>query len=150
METDENVEIGGYVLRFSVVYFLAVVAIATILTLLGIESGSSSVIPTVAGTMAVTMKFLNENKRLPNTSEKKQLIWYSLAVMMLISLVLVIVFLIVVGELGIFLELLEKAGFGLVFGALLFATAIELFVLYVGYGWLANKYYGSLVKEGKI
>ncbi len=150
METDANVEIGGYVLRFSVVYFWTVIAVAVISTLLKIDSSSGSVIPTIAATMAASIKFINENKRVPNAYEKKQLIGYSLVATLAMSLGLVVVFMLVTGSLGVFLEALSVAGFGILIVALLIGFGLEALLLYFGYGWLANKQYAGLVKQGKI
>ena len=150
MERTENVKIVKYILRFGLFYLLALVVIAIITTLLKINSNSSSMASVILATMMTSLKFINDNKRVPNASEKAKLVWYSFTATWIVSFVLVLLFLSISGELGTIIELLSKVSFGLVFGIVLFVSALEILLLYFGYGWLANKQYEGLVKKGKI
>lgn len=150
MEENIDVDVTKYVLKFGIYYLLAVIAIAIITTLLKIDSNSGSVATVLFATMMTSIKFINENKRVPNSNENKKLIWYSFAATWIVSLVLVLLFLVISGEMGAIIQGLNQASFSLLFGVLLFVSAIELLVLYLGYGWLAKKQYEGLVKKGKI
>jgi hypothetical protein len=100
------------------------------------EANSASMASIIFATMMTSLKFINENKRVPNSYEKKKLVWYSFAATWIVSLVLVVLLL------GISEDMKEVIG--------VFLSVIELLILYFGYGLLANKQYKGLVEKGKI
>ena len=150
MERENNIDVAKYVVRFALFYLLAVIAIAIVTILLKLDSNSGSMVSVLVAAMMTSLKFINDNKRVPSAYEKKKLVWYSFAATWVVSLVLVVLFLSISGELGAIIDLLSKAGYGLLFGVMLFVSALEILMLYFGYGWLANKQYEGLVKKGKI
>lgn len=150
MEKNDNVGVAKYVFKFGVYYLLALIAIAVITKLLKIDSSSTSMASVIFATMMTSRKFINENKRVPNSYEKKRLIWYSLFTIWIVPLIVFVLFLPISGEMGAIIEFLEKVNLGFLFGVILFLSAMNLLVLYFGYSWLANKQYESLVKKEKI
>lgn len=175
MERNDNADVAKYVLRFGLFYLLAFVVIAGVTALLKIDSNSSSMVSIFIAMMMTSLKFINDNKRVPNASEKRKLVWYSFAATWVVSFVLVVLFLSIAGELGTIiklfnelglallyklpliprevgatLELFHRIGFSFLFGAVLFVSALEVLMLYFGYGWYAKKQYEGLVKKGKI
>ncbi|MEJ2499430.1 MAG: ABZJ_00895 family protein [Sulfurovaceae bacterium] len=139
-----------YILQFGIYYVVAIVIVAIVKILLKIDSNSTSMVSIIFATMMTSMKFISENKRVPNSYEKKKLVWYSFAVTWAVSLILIVLILSVSGETNVIIELFGNVNYGLLLGVLLFVSVMEILILYFGYGWLAKKQYEGLVKKGKI
>lgn len=150
MEKDNNVDVAKYVLWFGLYYLVIVVLVSIVTTLLKIDSNSGSMVPLIIVTMMTSLKFITDNKRVPNAHEKKKLVWFSFVVTWAVSLLLAIVLWSFSGEFDAVIDLVNKTGYGPLFGIILFISTLELLILYFGYGWLANKQYQGLVKKGKI
>lgn len=148
---EENVKIGKYILRYAVVHLLLLVGISIILGLLEIEPNSGVTIGALMGAaMAVIMKFIQDNKRPPNKSEKNYLVWLSLLVSIAISLLLSSVVLFFSGEVRELFEMLASIGYFVFVFILLFVSVVCFCVLWFSYGYFAKKQYEAMLKYGKL
>jgi len=146
----ENINITKYIVKFGLSYFFIILLLSIISILLNLNSSSSSAVSIIAAAMIASLKFIKDNKRIPNAYEKKRLVWYSFATAWFVSLLVITVFLSIVGKFTEAITLLRGIKFIPLFMIILFTSALNILILYFSYGWLANKQYEGLVKKGKI
>lgn len=146
----ESINITKYIVKFGLSYFFTILLISMVSILLNLNSSSSSAVAIIAAAMIASLKFIKDNKRVPNTYEKKRLVWYSFATAWLVSLLVITVFLSIVGKFTEAITLLRGIQFIPLFAIILFTSALNILILYFSYGWLANKQYEGLAKKGKI
>jgi hypothetical protein len=149
-----EVKVSPYVVRFAVAYAVALVGVGVILTVFDVEGGSSgSIAALFVGVVIAATKFVKEEKRVPNPSERKKLAWLSLVASFAVSLILAVGVLVALGQLDVIAALpkmIGQVGSGLVIGALVFATVLYSFALWFSYGWFAKIQFNSMDRKGEI
>lgn len=125
---NEETSISPYVVRFTLVYVVTLIAVAAVLTAQGVEAESGTSMAALVVAVAFTVsKFVKAQRRVPTPSERKKLTWLSLAASFTVSLVLGLAFLAVMSQLSLIAQtpgLLAPFSGGLVVGVLLFITAL--------------------------
>lgn len=151
---NKEVQTFPYIIRFSLAYAAALILIAIIMEVLKVDSSTGSSMGSLIAAVSYTaFTFVKDHKRMPSTDERKKLTWLSLVASFIISLVLVIAFLGVVGELGLLTQLpslLSQVGPFLMLGVFLFVVGIYYAGLWVSYGWFAKIQYQSMEKKGEL
>ncbi len=151
---EQNVEINQYILKFSIAYIIGLVALAAIFYFLDLDGGSGASIGALIGAaMYSSGKFIEENKRIPNKVEKSKLVWLSLLLSWVVSIILVVIFVLVFdGFEGLFelSNLMLELNAIVIFGILFFVSLLHFLALYWCYGGLAKKQCEGLKKKGKI
>lgn len=150
---ESNVHVGKYVIRFGIVNLLLLVAIAVVLTLLGVDGNSgTSVAALIGAALAAGNRFLKDHKRLPNPSEKRRLTWLSLLAAVVVSLCLLVAFLLWSGATRELLSMLPPGTYtaAVVLGVLAFVTALHFLALSFSYGFLLKRQYEGMIKKGVL
>ena len=150
----EEIKISPYVVRFSLAYAVALIAIALILTVLNLDSNSGTSMAALFTAVVFTIaKFVKDQKRVPTLSERKKLTWLSLMASFAVSLVLAVGVIALTGQLSLIAQLpsvLEQLGGLMVVGAFVFITAIYSLTLWFSYGWFAKAQYRAMEKKGEL
>ncbi len=151
---EQDINITRYTIKFGVAYCIGVVVLGVIFNLLNLEHnmGASIAILFAAASISAT-KFIQDNKRVPNKSEKMRLVWLSLFTTWFVSIMLIISFVFAINGFGGIIGLVKLAAemdMPIVIGAVLFVSLIHLAILSYSYGGLAKKQYDGLLKKGKI
>ena len=137
-----------YIIYFSLAYIAAMVLMAVIIYFFDIPNGAS-VASIMAAGVATASKFVQDQQRVPNAEEKKQLIWGCLISSILISLTSsVIVVLAIFQTLSVFSLLKEVPLWviGLAFGL---TFLIHYALLALSFGWMSNNVLKGLEKKKK-
>ncbi len=150
----ESVNIRKYIISFSACYTIGVVTVFIVLTVLDLEGNSGiSVGILIASALYAVIKFIDDNKRAPNKTEKNKLVWQSLLMSWLVSLVLFLIAAVVILEtedISFLGELVTQTNIAIFLGAAVFITLIQWGILVYSYGPLAKRRYAALLKKGKI
>lgn len=151
---DSEVQIHPYIIRFTVSYGVALLAIGLILELIDMDARSSGSVAALMAAVSYTAStFVNVEKRLPTLSEKKRLTWFSLMTSILVSLVLVLATLAFFDELALLErlpDLMSQIGSGVLAGIIIFVLVLYYMMLRVAYASFANMQYKAMVKKGQI
>jgi len=151
---DEDVNVFKYAMRFSIAYFLLLLLLAVILTLLNIDGNTGGSIGALLGAVAIVVhKFVDDNERAPNKTEKRKLVWLSYFLSLLVSgLLFSLVILLLEGTSGfVFLaSIFSQLGSLITIGIIIFVSFIYLMALSFGYGSLAKIHIKALQKKGRI
>ncbi len=151
MEYNENIHIGKYILRFAVVYLFVTLIVAAVLIIVDLNNNSLSPVILMLSAMMAGEKFIKDNKRLPNSSEKVKLISYSLLVAWLISFFLVGVTMFISPELlQVVQELISSLSYTIILGTILVISLLMILMLWFGYGFLTTRQLKALEKKGKL
>lgn len=127
---NESINLFKYIIRFSISYVLLLIIVATIITYLGIDSGSFSttIVATLGAVTITSSKFVKDNKRIPNEIEKQKLIWLSFYVSLLAPLIIVIPFSLFLYDMTNIMNALKEINF-LVFSIIVLVVIILDFFL---------------------
>ena len=151
---EQDVNINRYIFKFSIAYFVGIIALAVILHVFELEHNSGASIAVLIGAaMYCVGKFIEENKRIPNKSEKSKMIWFSLLASWLISIIQLFIIVLIVDGAPILAELsslIEKLNITIITGIVIFVSLIYFAILSWSYGSLAEKQLVALQKKGKI
>ncbi len=148
---DRDVNIGKYVLIFGLVNLGLLVGLAILFSILNVESNSGATIGALVGAgMAAVSKFIQDNKRIPNPSEKTKLVWLSYFASWIVSLILVSIFAALSGEGGELIEIVKSVNVVILVGVIVFLSVFYVSALYLTYGYVARKQFEGLRKKGKI
>ncbi len=151
---EQPIDINKYIYKFSIVYAIGLIALTAIFNIFDINHSSGvSIAILIAAAMYTVGKFIEENKRTPNKKEKSKLVWSSLIVSWVLSIILAIVIVLALnGTQGLFeiSKLAEQLNI-IVIAVILFVVSLLYFaVLSWSYGGLAKKQFEGLQKKGKI
>jgi uncharacterized membrane protein len=151
---ENTVDINKYIVKFGILYTIGIVVVTAILYAIDIDGNSGvSIAILMASAMYTAIKFIQDNKRIPNKSEKTKLVWSSLAVSWLLSVILfvaLILFMEGFQGLAVISELIAELNTFLLLAILVLVSLIYLALLSWSYGGLAKKQYEKLLKTGKI
>lgn len=151
---EQDVNINKYIIKFSLAYFIGIIALAVILNIFDIEHNTGASIAVLIGAAIYCVgKFIEENKRIPNKVEKSKMVWLSLIASWLISITQLIIIMILFEGAPILVEissLMERINLIIVAGVVLLISIIYFAVLSWSYGSLAEKQLLALQKKGKI
>lgn len=151
---DQGIEVRRYIGKFSIVYIVGTIGFAIVFGLLDVDGNFGlSIGLLMVSAMYAVGQFIKEQKRLPSELEKSSMIWGSLGVSWLLSILFTSLSTILLAAMG------EKSEISGYFGELgLFYAIVVIFftsLLYIGllswcYGGLAKKQFAALEKKGKI
>lgn len=151
-ECQGDVNLKKYLLRFFLIHIALMVLLGFVSSVLNIDFGSGmSVVILMCSAMYTVGAFIQDNKRAPNQSEKNKLVWYSFFILLGLSMIIGASLLLpLIAHVGL-TSLLDDIG-TLIFSSLffLFLIAIQIILLYLCYGWLANKQYNAMKEKGKL
>ncbi len=146
-----EVKILKYILRFSLIYLVAIILVGTILILLNIDSNSGAKIGALLAAVVMTIdKFLKDNKRIPNKQEKSKLVWGSLIASFIVSSLVVVPLLILSGEFSNIIKLISGESSKYFLAAFIFITVIYYLLLTFFYGSFSKSLYKNMKKKGEI
>ncbi|WP_297812863.1 ABZJ_00895 family protein [uncultured Methylophaga sp.] len=146
----QDVKLSKYILRFGLVNLALLIVLSIVSALLEIESGSGVTIGALMGAAIFAVaKFIQDNKRVPTSSEKTKLVWFSYLTSWLVSLLIVSIFVTLTSEHYQVINFMKSNPLILI-GILAFLTVFYVGVLYLSYGYLARKQFESMKKRGKI
>ncbi len=148
---EQDVGIGKYVLIFGLVNLGLLVGLDILFFLLDVESNSGATIGALMGAgVAAVSRFIQDNKRIPNPSEKTKLVWLSYLASWIVSLILVGVFVVLSGEGGELMEIVKSINVVILIVVIVFLSVFYVGALYLTYGYVARKQFEGLQKKGKI
>lgn len=146
----QDVNLSKYILRFGLFNIALLIGLSIVFSLLEIESGSGVSIGALMGAAIFAVaKFIQDNKRVPTSSEKTKLVWFSYLTSWLVSLLIVSIFVTLTSEHYQVINFMKSNPLILI-GILAFLTVFYVGVLYLSYGYLARKQFESMKKRGKI
>lgn len=149
--TTDNGKLSRYLWTFGIVYSLGIVLTMAALFVLDIEGNSGvAVVILIAAAYYTAMKFVNDRKRVFTPQEKSKMVWLSLLLSVVISLVVTLgSFYVLAGEEG--MQYLYEVGATLPPLAWLaivgFVLLLQYAVLYFSYGSMAKKYYKKIAES---
>ena len=149
----ESIVISKYIKLFSIVYFLFLVVFGIALTLLDIDGNAGTSIGSLVASIFIAVsRFVEDNKRIPNKTEKSKLVWYSFFSSWTISLLLFLAVVLFYGGIASFefisdISLDNLITFGVVFFVI---SLIYLVGIYFCYGSFAKTALKSLQKKEKF
>ena len=151
---EENIVINKYIIKFSIAYAIGLVVLTAIFNFFDLDHSTGASIGILIGAAMYSVgKFIEENKRTPNKTEKSKLVWSSFFISWVLSIILLIVFIFVIEGMPGLIELTKLAGKlnnAIIFGALIIVSLLYFSILSWSYGGLAKKQYEGLKKKGKI
>jgi hypothetical protein len=137
-----------YIIYFSIAYLAAMVLMAVIIYFLDMPNGASVASIMVAG-FATASKFVQDQQRVPNAEEKKQLIWGCLISSIMISLISsVIVVLAIFKSISAF-SVLSAVPLWVIALAFGFTLLIHYALLALSFGWMSKNVLKGLEKQKK-
>jgi hypothetical protein len=146
----QDVKLSKYILRFGLFNLALLIGLSIVFAQLEIESGSGVSIGALMGAAIFAVaKFIQDNKRVPTSSEKTKLVWFSYLTSWLVSLLIVGIFVTLTSEHYQVINFMKSNPLILI-GILAFLTVFYVGVLYLSYGYLARKQFESMKKRGKI
>ncbi|MFW5427353.1 MAG: ABZJ_00895 family protein [Methylophagaceae bacterium] len=149
----ESIVISKYIKLFSIAYFLFLVVFGVALALLDIDGNAGTSIGSLVASIFIAVsRFVEDNKRIPNKTEKSKLVWYSFFSSWIISLLLFIAVVLFYGGIASFefipdISLDNLITFGVVFFVI---SLIYLAGIYFCYGSFAKTALKSLQKKEKL
>lgn len=147
---EQDVNVSKYVIRFGLVNLALLVGLSMVFALLDIESGSGVTLGALMGAAIFAVaKFIQDNKRVPSSSEKTKLVWFSYLTSWLVSLIIVNISVTLTSEHYQVINFMRSNPL-IIIGILVFLTVFYVAVLYMSYGYLARKQFESMKKRGKI
>lgn len=148
---EQSVQVRKYIIRFGIINLMLLVGIAVFFSLIGVESNSGATAAALMGAaMFTVVRFIQDNKRVPNATEKSKLVWYSYLASWLVSIILFGFFMSFSNESVQVIEAIESINILFIVGVVIFISIFYLFALHLSYGSLANKQFEALQKKGKI
>ena len=148
MEEVEEVKLMKYVMWFGAIFLVLSFVSGLLLEMLDMnDSGGIAVAVLIASALFPASKFVRDNRRVPTTEEKQQLIVSSVVVAWVVSLVPFGITMIFVPETGALIERLEPT---VLLIAALITTALTVAAVWSAYGPWARRYLGSLRKKEEI
>ncbi len=143
--------VSKYVLMFAVVYAATIAAVSVVFSMLGDSGGSAApFVALIAAAAMVGGRFVKDEKRVPDNTERSRLIWLSLFTAIVVSSGLTAAYLVYA---------MGAEGVGQVFeqvsrlGPLVIAVVIGIMflmhylALWFAYGWLTRKQYAAVLKK---
>ena len=150
----QTTNINKYIINFTLGYVIGLIALTIIFHFLNLENNSGASIGVLIGAaMFSAGKFIQDHKRVPDKKEKSRLVWTSLAISWLVSIVLLIASVLIFdGQQGLndLSLLIQELNALIITGIIVFLSLIQFLVLSFSYGYLAQKQYTGLKKRGKI
>jgi len=117
---NKDVSVFPYVVRFAVVYTLALACLSAAMAALNVHGNSgTSIVALIAAVAFTAARFVKDQRRTPTTGERKRLTWVSLDASICVSIVLVIVLLASTDQLYLLATipgLVTQLGTGMVIG----------------------------------
>ena len=151
---EQEVDLGSYIIKFLLGYTVGLILLSVAFHILDIDSNTGASIGVLFGAAIYAVgKFIQDNKRVPNKQEKSKLVWSSVAISWLVSLLLMFVYILFLdGAKGLADVTQMVAGINtmILFGVVVFVTLLNWAVLSYSYGGLAKRQFASLQKKGKI
>ncbi|MES9856907.1 MAG: ABZJ_00895 family protein [Sedimenticola sp.] len=148
---EQNAGVGKYIFRFGLVHLAILVGLSIVFTILEIESNSGVTIAALIGAAAAAVsKFIQDNKRAPNSSEKTKLVWLSYLVSWVVSLALAGIFFYLSNEGGQLIEAMKSIDLAIIIGIVALVSVFYLGALSLAYGYMARKQFDGMQKKGKI
>ena len=151
---DQNVDVLNYVIRFSIAYFLLLIVLGVFLTLLNIGGSTGGSIGALLGAVIFAVyKFVEDNKRIPNKTEKTKLVWLSFSASWLISILIMSIVIVFIEGISGFINLVSifsQLSSVIIIGSSVFISIVYLIALSFGYGSFAKIHIKVLQMKGKI
>lgn len=151
---EQNISINKHIAKFGAAYFIGISAMSIIFHILEIDQSSGASIAILVGAAMYTVgKFIEENRRVPNKSEKSKLVWLSLLLSIFSSILILLLFIFALDGIQGLRELfgfIEEIDTTTLLIASLVAALIHFGALTFSYGYLARKQYEGLLKKGKF
>jgi peptidoglycan biosynthesis protein MviN/MurJ (putative lipid II flippase) len=139
-----NISLIRYIALFSVIYAALMLLFNAVVYGFNIDIDSSANIAMLLGASYGTIaRFVSEQKRTPNTLEKRKLIWGSILSSFIVSLAVVATVLTILGnpeawdELN---QLIHQLSIPIWLGIIAFVTLLYYIVLNLVYGWGAKQF----------
>ena len=150
---DGATSLTPYVMRFTLV-FVAMSAAALFITTWFQISGNTglSIGILIASAIAAGQKFIADNNRVLQGSEKLRMAFYSMLVSLIVSLVLLLGFVLVSGDdpRAMLDEALQIMPLWLLAVSLLIGMLLNFAMLYLAYSFVIRKIFEGMVKRGEI
>ncbi|AWL29572.1 hypothetical protein DJ533_13810 [Acinetobacter defluvii] len=127
-----------YFLIFSAVYLVSTVILFALSLFVNIPSAGSIPILIAAG-FYTSYYFVKNENRVPTPVEKRQLVFGSFICTLLVSGILVTIFLLAANMTELLFEGLKSISIGVILFVFAIASLIQILVLYMSYGWYAQK-----------
>ncbi|CAM4122807.1 ABZJ_00895 family protein [Acinetobacter pragensis] len=127
-----------YIVYFSICYAAAMALIAIIVSFFDLSGGTSAACLIAAG-FATAMKFAQDQRRPPNSHEKKQLIWGCLFASIVISIIASAMSLLIFFKTSDFFSILGTAPIWIWIIAILLTIFIHYLILSLSFGWFAKR-----------
>lgn len=146
---ENSVSVKKYILIFGIVYLLFLIIVNILSFIWHIDLGRVGSIMLITATMVASSKFITDNDRVPNKSEKYKLIWASLFVAVLMEIILVLVLAGISNDLELsqLTNIFSKVNIFVFIGIVLFVFLLMFLILLFSYGFLANRIFNGLQKK---
>lgn len=149
----ENVAISKYIKLFSIAYFLFLVVFGIALTLLDIDGNAGTSIGSLVASIFIAVsRFVEDNKRIPNKTEKSKLVWCSFFSSWIISLLLFLTIVLFFGGIASFEFISDISLDNLITFVIVFLVISLIYFVGINfcYGSLAKTALKSLQKKEKL
>jgi len=151
---EQEIDLGRYIIKFLLGYTVGLILLSVVFHIFDIDSNTGASFGVLIGAAVYAVsKFIQENKRVPNKQEKSKLVWSSLAITWVVSLLLMAAFVFFLeGAKGLadLTQLVIELNTMILLGVVVFVTLLNWAVLSYSYGGLAKRQFASLQKKGKI
>lgn len=140
-----------YLLGFGIAYALAVIVVGLVAAFAPIgNNGGLSVAALLVGAVYASGRFVKEQQRVPDRSEKWRLAWGSLLTSVPVSVMLAGGYLAISGEaqsLEVMVAALSEIRLPIVAAVVVLMLLVHLAVLWFAYGWFASWQHKALVRR---
>jgi hypothetical protein len=148
------IKLSTYIVRFTLIYLSALALAGLASALIDPGGGTSlSLASLLVAAFFTGSKFVSDQRRMPESTERRRLAWFSLLSSLAVSVVLLISLLAVIGQLQLLAQLpgiVGNIGVGTVAGVSLVVVLVYFTVLWFSYGWSATLRYRALEKRGEL
>ncbi|MFP8967298.1 ABZJ_00895 family protein [Pokkaliibacter sp. CJK22405] len=142
----DRVPLTPYLMKFATAYVIASMVVWVIVNLLHVGTSLTALALLLASYFAV-YRFVKDQQRAPNRSEKWRLVFSSLAAVWVFTLAGVFAIFLTEGQAGGLHQKLAGQPLGGVLITFLIISLVAVFLLHLSYGWFASSLSKVLNKE---